>query len=89
MAFLVSTVEVESYENWRGIFNNGEETRRELGLGDGRVYQDVGDANKVTVILEGNLSDLQAYAGSKTLKDSMADAGVVGAPQISFASDVT
>jgi len=36
MAFLVSTVEVESYENWRGIFNNGEETRRELGLGDGR-----------------------------------------------------
>ena len=89
MAFTLVMVEVEDYDRWRAAFDGMEETRRGYGIHGGRVYQDVGNPNLITVIVEGDLSDLEAFAGSQVLKDAMIASGVVGPPQRSFVNEVT
>jgi hypothetical protein len=89
MAFSVVTLEVEDYDKWRAVFDRVGEQRSEHGMRSGRVYQDVASPNLVTVVVEGDLSDLQAYYESQVLKDAMAEAGVVGPPRISFVNEVT
>jgi len=89
MASVITAVEVEDYDKWRFKFNSMEGHRREHGLREGHVYQDVANPNKVTVVLDGDLSDLQAYTGSQALKEAMAEGGVVGPPQVSFVNEVT
>ena len=89
MASVITAVEVEDYDRWRSQFDSMEGHRREHGIVGGRVYQDVATPNLVTVVIEGDLSDLQAYMGSQALKDSMAKGGVVGPPQVSIVNEVT
>lgn len=89
LASVITAVEVEDYDTWRTKFDSMEGHRREHRLQLGRVYQDVANPNKVTVVMEGDLSDLRAYTESQALKEAMAEGGVVGPPQFSFANDVT
>ncbi|MFQ5948634.1 MAG: hypothetical protein ACE5KX_07230 [Acidimicrobiia bacterium] len=89
MASVITAVEVEDYDNWRSKFDSMEGHRREHRLGGGRVYQDVANPNLITVVIEGDLSDLQAYTESQALKEAMAEGGVVGRPQFSFVNEVT
>ena len=89
MAFNIVAIEVEDYDKWRVVFDGMDEHRQEYRIHGGRVYQDVANPNMITVVVEGDLSDLEAYAGSQVLKDAMADSGVVGPPQRSFVNEVT
>lgn len=89
MSFLISSIEVEDYNKWRTVFDEGEQSRRQHGMNGGRVYQDVANPNLVTVIVEGGLSGMQTYRDSQEIKDSMSQAGVLGPPRISFVEDVT
>lgn len=89
MSFLISTVEVEDYDKWRAVFDEGEQSRRQHSMNGGRVYQDVGNPNLVTVIIEGGLSGMQEYGDSQELKDSMSNAGILGPPKLSFVEDAT
>ena len=89
MASNIVAIEVEDYDKWRPRFDGMEEVRREYNLGGERVYQDVANPNRLTVMIEGDLSDLQAYSQSQALKEAMAEAGVIGPPDISFVNDVT
>lgn len=89
MASVITAVEVEDYDKWRSKFDSMEGHRREHGLQVGRVYQDAASPNLVTVVIEGDLSDLQAYSESQALKEAMAEGGVVGPPHMSFVNEVT
>ncbi len=89
MAFLVVAHQVENYSTWRKAYDDNQDFRAQHNLGEARVYQDVADANQITVVAEGDLSNLQAFASDPALKDAMESAGVVGAPQIMFVNDVT
>jgi len=89
MASIITAVEVEDYDNWRSKFDSMKEHRQEHSLRGGHVYQNVDNPNMVTVVIDGDLSDLRAYAGSQALKEAMAEGGVVGPPQFSFVNEVT
>ena len=89
MPHLVVAHQVEDYAKWRQAYDDHENVRVSAGLGGARVYQDVNDPNQVTVVAEGELSQLQAFAASEDLKDAMKAAGVVGQPQLMFVADVT
>lgn len=89
MTFLVVAQEVEDYDKWRSVFDGHEGLRREHNLSNERVYQDVSNPNMITVVAEGEVSDLQAFAASDSLKEAMAEAGVVGAPMVSYSNDIT
>jgi hypothetical protein len=89
VASTITAVEVEDYGKWRSKFDSMEGHRREHRIRGERVYQDVANPNMVTVIIEGDLSDLQAYGESQALKEAMAEGGVIGPPQFSFVNEVT
>jgi len=86
---MIAAVGVEDYDKWRSNFDSMGNHRREHGLEGRRVYQDAANPNMVTVVIEGELSDLRAYAESKELKEAMAEGGVIGPPQMSFVNEVT
>lgn len=89
MAAAILAIEVEDYDKWRPRFDGMAEVRREHRIRDGHVYRDVANPNMITVVIEGDLSDLQAYSQSQALKEAMAEAGVVGPPDLSFVNEVT
>lgn len=89
MASFISTIEVEDYEKWRAMFDSMSELRRKHGVSGEHVYPDVTNPNSLTVVIDGDLSGLQAYAQSQSLRDAMAQAGVVGPPRITPVNDVT
>ena len=89
MASVITAIEVEDYDKWRPKFDSMEGHRREHGLQGGHVYQDVANPNMITVVIEGDLSDLQAYTESQALKEAMAEGGVVGPPRFSFVNEMT
>lgn len=89
MASTILAIEVEDYDKWRSMFDSMGEVREEYNIRTGRVYQDVANPNMITVVIEGDLSDLQAYGESQALKEAMAEGGVVGPPQVSLVNDVT
>lgn len=89
MPHLVVAHQVEDYAKWRQAYDDHEHVRVSAGLGGARVYQDVSNPNQITVVAEGELSQLQAFASSADLKAAMEKAGVVGQPQVMFVDDVT
>ncbi|MFQ5968267.1 MAG: hypothetical protein ACE5MI_11755 [Acidimicrobiia bacterium] len=89
MAFGINTFEVEDYAKWRAVFDRGDHIREAFGIREARVFQDANDANKLTVLVEGNQSDLEAFYGSQELKEAMAEAGALTPLQPLFVNEVT
>ncbi len=89
MAAAILINQVEDYDRWRPKFDSMGDVRREYRIGGERVFQDATNPNRLIIILEGDPSDLQAYSQSQVLKEAMAEAGVVGAPEFSLVNDVT
>ncbi len=89
MATLFVTIEVEDYDNWRKVYDDHGDTRDKYRVTARRVYQDSGNSNMLTVVIDGELEDLQAFAKSTELYEAMRQAGVVGLPKTSYFVDVT
>ena len=80
---------VESYENWKRVYDDFAPVRREKGVTGASVHRDAEDGNTVIVTHQfGELGAAKAFAGSEELKNAMANAGVSGPPQIWFTEDV-
>lgn len=77
MPVLMSTVEVESYESWRSVFDEFKDARRQHGMSAGAVYRDVSNPNRITVVIEGDAAGMKAWADSQQLRDAEARAGVI------------
>ena len=66
-----------------------ESTRRAFGVKGAAVYQEANDPNDITATHDFvSLAEAQAFASSRDLKDAMAKAEVVGAPNMWFATQV-
>ena len=89
MAYVVVASEVEDYTQWRKMYDENRSARDSAGLQEMRVFQDVNDPNMVCAVLQGELSNLQAFIDSPELKDVMKKAGVKGQPQVMYYNDVT
>lgn len=76
----------ESYEDWKGVFDNDEPDRRRHGATGHRVMR---DGAAVTVLIDfPDTAAAQGFAGDPQLKEAMSKAGVVGAPTVNFLHDV-
>ena len=89
MTHCVISHEVEDYAKWRAAYDKHESARTDAGIKSSRVYQDANNPNVITVVAEGELSDLQAFANNPDLKTVMQEAGVKAAPNVMFVNDVT
>lgn len=78
--------QVADYSAWRAVYDDFD--RASLGVRQHAVYQQVDDANDVTVWHDfDDLETAQAFVGSDELKAAMAKAGVVSAPNIWITSE--
>jgi hypothetical protein len=89
MATLFVTSEVEDYDNWRKVYDDHGDIRDKYRVTAGRVYQESGNSSMITVVMDGELEDLQAFAKSTDLYEAMQQAGVVGLPKVGYFVDVT
>ena len=80
--------QVKDFAAWKKVFDSALEMRKSGGELSAQVYRDASDPNKVTTINKWNsLANAQKFAHSPELKAAMENAGVVGAPNISFLNE--
>jgi hypothetical protein len=76
---------VGDYGSWRKGYDAFEVHRPSFGVTGKAVYQDAADPGMVTVTHDfATLEAAKALASSDALKQAMAAAGVVGAPDVWF-----
>jgi quinol monooxygenase YgiN len=72
---------VADYDAWRKVYDAFD--RESLGVRRHAVYRTLDDANEVTVSHDfDDRAAAESFAGSDELKATMAEAGVVSAPNI-------
>jgi hypothetical protein len=77
--------EVSDYAAWKRAFDGHAEARTRAGIIGHAVNRSAQNPNVVVVYLQAESdASLKAFAGSSDLKDVMKNAGVVGAPDITF-----
>ncbi len=82
---VIITHKVKDYDAWKKSFDSHKQVRIDAGLVDRAVGYTVGDNHMVTVaFVIRDMKKAQAFMASKDLKDKMAEAGVVGPPDIFF-----
>jgi hypothetical protein len=73
---------VSDFDAWKNGFDAHETTRRQHRCSAHRVLR---DGNDLLVLMDfPSADDAASFAADPSLKDAMADSGVVGAPDISF-----
>lgn len=76
---------VADYAAWRKGYDEFDAQRRSMGVTSDGVYQLDGNPNDITAYHEfASMDAAKAFAGSNELREAMAGAGVVGAPNIWF-----
>lgn len=77
--------EVADYDTWRAVYDSLDETRKKMGCVAQSVYQGTDDPRDITVVHDFSSVDAaRAFASSSALKDTMAKAGVIKAPELWF-----
>jgi uncharacterized protein (DUF1330 family) len=76
---------VADYASWKAVYDGNGASRKEHGATHDQVLQSVDNPNELLVLIEfGSLAEAQSFTSDPALKEAMAAAGVVGAPDISF-----
>jgi len=89
MAHMIIRHKVEDFDGWKPAFEDHRPTREAAGLRDIYLWRNADDPNEVILLLEvSDVSKAREFATSSDLKDRMRSAGVQGAPDIVFLSDV-
>ena len=85
MPYLLIDHAVEDYESWKPIFDDHEATREAHGSKGGQLFHREGEPNEVVVLFEwDSLDAAHEFAASDDLREKMAEAGVVGEPDLHF-----
>lgn len=76
---------VDDFSDWKDVYDEFDEKRREMGVKDDAVFQAAGDATDVTVWHDfESLNAAKQFAESDELREAMDDAGVTSDPTIWF-----
>lgn len=85
MTTLLVQHQVESYDTWKPFFDGHEANRKMHGSTGHRILR---DGNKVAVLIDfPDSASAASFADDPALKETMAQAGVVGAPTLSFTDE--
>jgi quinol monooxygenase YgiN len=89
MTTMIARHTVSDYGKWKSVYDDLAPVRKESGVIGASVGRDPDDGNTIIVVHRFNdLDAARAFAQSKDLKEAMAEAGVVGAPEFWFAEEV-
>lgn len=86
MTYLIGKSAVEDFEKWRSTFQTNESYRSEHGERGYQVFQSVDDPNEVTVLFKWDENkDPRAFFESEQMRKIMAEAGLIGRPDMTVA----
>jgi antibiotic biosynthesis monooxygenase (ABM) superfamily enzyme len=89
MATMLVQHKVKDFAAWKKVFDSVKDLRTSNGETSAALYQQDGDPNSLTLVFGwDSLENAKKYAHSPELKAAMEQAGVVGAPTISFLNEV-
>lgn len=89
MAVLLIRHAVEDYDEWKPVFDAHAETRREYGSKGYRLFHVADDPDEVVALFEWESADrARAFVEETDLGELMAEAGVVGDPEIQFLEEI-
>ncbi|MDX1662078.1 MAG: antibiotic biosynthesis monooxygenase [Gemmatimonadota bacterium] len=79
--------QVDDFDAWKDAYDEFDEERSEMGVKDDAVFQAVNDPEDVTVWHDFESQDAaRSFLDSPRLREVMTSAGVVGEPDIWFAT---
>ncbi|MBN9021889.1 MAG: antibiotic biosynthesis monooxygenase [Rhizobiales bacterium] len=88
MATAIVRFRVADYDHWRRVFDALALTRLEHGITAASVHRDAGDpARVVTILAARSLAAARAWTASDVLREAMAEAGVIGRPEVELLED--
>jgi hypothetical protein len=78
---------VKDYAAWRKGYDDHEKARHAAGITNGRVFRSAEDPNDVLILQDvADVAKARTWLGGDELKAAMTKAGVVGSPNVRFAS---
>ena len=78
---------VKDYAAWRKGYDDHEKARHAAGVTNGRVFRSAEDPNDVLILQDvADVAKARTWLGGDELKAAMTKAGVVGSPNVRFAS---
>jgi heme-degrading monooxygenase HmoA len=88
MASMIVQQKVKDFAEWKKVYDSASNLRVSNGGISDKIYRDANDPNSITVIFNwDSLENAQRYANSPELKEAMAEAGVLGPPNIFFLNE--
>lgn len=77
--------QVSDFTSWKPFFDDHAAFRKEHGITHAVIHQDVENPDEVTLAMTyDDLDEARAFVASDELHQVMADAGVIGKPDIWF-----
>lgn len=85
MAYMLVRQNVEDYEAWKSVFDSKRDLRKRYGEKSYQILREDESPNELVALFAwDSLENARKYAKSAELKEAMADAGVIGKPDIEF-----
>jgi len=89
MAWVVVRHQVKDYPQWKRAFEEHLDVRNEMGLRGGLILCDDTDPKHLTVAMEcDDLARARDILTGPEMKQIMADAGVIGEPEIMYLKEL-
>ncbi|MBI2855818.1 MAG: antibiotic biosynthesis monooxygenase [Chloroflexi bacterium] len=89
MAHMLVRHKVESYTQWRPVFNEHESARKAAGCLRAQVFRSGNDPFEIFILMEWDeLEKARQFAESQDLRETMERAGVADQPDIYFMHEV-
>ena len=89
MAHMIIRHKVKDFDGWKPEFDDHRPAREAAGLRDLYLWRNADDSNEIILLVEAStLEKAREFAASSDLGDKMRSAGVIGAPDIVFLSEV-
>ena len=85
MAHVIITHKVNDYSQWKKVFDDFADTRKDGGEKAYQVFQHADDPNNLTLVFEwDNKANAEEFLSSSELKSTMQRAGVAESPTIRY-----
>ena len=80
---------VSSFEHWKPVFDAALDMRRKGGEESFRLFHDATDPNTLTLVVDfASMEEAHRFLNSERLQAEMQKAGVVGAPDVYYLSEL-
>lgn len=76
MIYVIAELKLESYDEWKPLFNERSAMRKEHGAEEARLFRDMDDSHKVVILFKWDTKEnAKNYMDSEALQKSLSNVG--------------